>query len=150
MYFASDYFYQMYDLAIQLIKNNKAFVCDQTPTEIRDDRGKLTEKGKKTRLEIVASAKTMVFQRMKSGEFKNGEKTLRAKIDMAHANLNMRDPVIYRILHASHHRTGDKWCIYPMYDWAHGIEDSIEKITHSFVHLNLKIIALYIIGILNS
>ena len=139
MYFASDYFDQMYDLATQLIKNNKAFVCDQTLTEIRDNRGTLTEKGKESPFRNRSISENInLFQRMKSGEFKNGEKTLRAKIDMAHTNLNMRDPVIYRILHSSHHRTGDKWCIYPMYDWAHGIEDSIEKITHSICTLEFE------------
>lgn len=139
MYFASDYFEQMYSHAITLIKSGKAYVCDQTSQEIRECRGTLTNPGIESPFRGRSIEENLdLFGRMKMGEFVDGAKTLRAKIDMSHPNLNMRDPVIYRILHASHHRTKDKWCIYPMYDWAHGLEDSIEKITHSICTLEFE------------
>ena len=151
LYFASDYFEQMYSYAIALIKNGKAYVCDQTSQEIRECRGTLTNPGTESPFRGRSIEENLdLFGKMKMGEFGDGAKTLRAKIDMSHPNLNMRDPVIYRILHASHHRTKDKWCIYPMYDWAHGLEDSIERITHLSAHLNLKITDLYMIGISNT
>ncbi|MEC8915807.1 MAG: glutamine--tRNA ligase/YqeY domain fusion protein, partial [Candidatus Neomarinimicrobiota bacterium] len=139
LYYASDYFNQMYVYAIQLIGDGKAFVCDQTADEIKDCRGTLTKPGQESPYRSRSVDENLdLFQRMKDGEFDNGVKTLRAKIDMSHSNLNMRDPVIYRILHASHHRTGDTWCVYPMYDWAHGLEDSIEMITHSICTLEFE------------
>ena len=139
LYFASDYFEQMYSHAITLIKNGKAYVCDQTSQEIRECRGTLTNPGIESPFRGRSIEENLdLFGRMKMGEFGDGAKTLRAKIDMSHPNLNMRDPVIYRILHASHHRTKDKWCIYPMYDWAHGLEDSIERITHSICTLEFE------------
>ncbi len=139
LYFASDYFQQMYDYAVELIKKGKAYVCDQTADEVREYRGTLTEPGKDSPYRDRSIEENLdLFTRMKNGEFPDGSRTLRAKIDMLHPNLNMRDPVMYRILHASHHRTGDKWCIYPMYDWAHGLEDSIEKITHSICTLEFE------------
>ncbi len=139
LYFASDYFQQMYDYAIDLIKKGKAYVCDLTGDEIRDYRGTLTEPGKDSPHRGRSVEENLnLFERMKKGEFPDGSRTLRAKIDMAHPNLNMRDPVMYRILHASHHRTGDDWCIYPMYDWAHGLEDSVEGITHSICTLEFE------------
>ena len=139
LYFASDYFEQMYSHAITLIKNGKAYVCDQTSQEIRECRGTLTNPGTESPFRGRSIEENLdLFGRMKIGEFEDGAKTLRAKIDMSHSNLNMRDPVIYRILHASHHRTRDKWCIYPMYDWAHGLEDSIERITHSICTLEFE------------
>ena len=139
LYFASDYFEQMYSHAITLIKNGKAYVCDQTSQEIRECRGTLTNPGIESPFRGRSIEENLdLFGRMKMGEFGDGAKTLRAKIDMSHPNLNMRDPVIYRILHASHHRTKDRWCIYPMYDWAHGLEDSIERITHSICTLEFE------------
>ena len=139
LYFASDYFEQMYSYAITLIKNGKAYVCDQTSQEIRECRGTLTNPGSESPFRGRSIEENLnLFGQMKMGEFGDGAKTLRAKIDMSHPNLNMRDPVIYRILHASHHRTKDKWCIYPMYDWAHGLEDSIERITHSICTLEFE------------
>jgi len=139
MYFASDYFDQMYDHALQLIKLGCAYVCDQTGDEIRKNRGTLKDPGIESPYRSRDIEENLeLFKRMRDGEFGDGSKTLRAKIDMSHPNLNMRDPVIYRILHSSHHRTGDKWCIYPMYDWAHGLEDSIEKITHSICTLEFE------------
>ena len=139
VYFASDYFQQMYEYALQLIKNNNAYVCELSPQEIKDTRGTLQKPGTQSPYRDRARDENLdLFNRMKSGEFENGSKTLRAKIDMSHPNMNMRDPVIYRILHANHHRTGDKWCIYPMYDWAHGLEDSIEGITHSLCSLEFE------------
>ena len=139
LYFASDYFEQMYSHAITLIKNGKAYVCDQTSQEIRECRGTLTNPGIESPFRGRSIEENLdLFGRMKMGEFGDGAKTLRAKIDMSDPNLNMRDPVIYRILHASHHRTKDKWCIYPMYDWAHGLEDSIERITHSICTLEFE------------
>ena len=139
LFYASDYFDQMYEFSVQLIQDGKAYVCDLSGDEIRNTRGNLTEPGKESpHINRSIEENLDLFVRMKNGEFANGEKVLRAKIDMSHPNLNMRDPVIYRILHASHHRTGDKWCIYPMYDWAHGLEDSIEKITHSICTLEFE------------
>ena len=139
LYFASDYFDQMYEHALTLINNGKAYVCDQTGEEIKNSRGTLTEKGTESPFRDRNIEENLdLFKRMKSGEFDDGSKTLRARIDMSHPNLNMRDPVIYRILHSTHHRTGDQWCIYPMYDWAHGLEDSIEKITHSICTLEFE------------
>jgi len=122
LYFASDYFQQMYDWAVELIKKGKAYVCDLSAEETRQYRGTLTEPGKNSPYRDRSVEENLdLFERMKNGEFPDGSRTLKAKIDMAHPNLNMRDPVMYRILHATHHRTGDKWCIYPMYDWAHGL-----------------------------
>jgi glutaminyl-tRNA synthetase len=139
LFFGSDYFQQMYDYAVDLIKKGKAYVCDLTADQIRDFRGTLTQPGKDSPYRNRSVEENLGrFERMKNGEYSDGSRTLRAKIDMAHANLNMRDPVMYRIVHASHHRTGDKWCIYPMYDWAHGIEDSVEKITHSICTLEFE------------
>jgi glutaminyl-tRNA synthetase len=139
LYFASDYFQQMYDYAVQIIKKGKAYVCDLSADEVRDYRGTLTEPGRESPYRNRSIQENLdLFERMRKGEFPDGSRTLRAKIDMAHPNLNMRDPVMYRILHASHHRTGDKWCIYPMYDWAHGLEDSIEQITHSICTLEFE------------
>jgi len=139
LYYASDYFEQMYEYAIQLIKAGKAYVCDLNAEEIREYRGTLTMPGKNSPYRNRSVEENLnLFEQMRAGEFPDGSRTLRAKIDMAHPNLNMRDPVMYRILHATHHRTGDKWCIYPTYDWAHGLEDSIEKITHSICTLEFE------------
>ena len=132
LYFASDYFDQLYDYAVELIQQGKAYVCDLSPQEIRDYRGTVTEPGKNSPYrDRTVSENLDLFARMKNGEFPDGACTLRAKADMASPNMNMRDPVMYRIKHTSHHRTGDKWCIYPMYDWAHGQSDAIEQVTHS-------------------
>ena len=137
--YASDYFDQMFELANQLIQKNKAYVDDQSGKQIQETRGTLNEPGTESPFRNRSIEENLdLFNKMKTGEFGNGEKVLRAKIEMSHPNLNMRDPVIYRILHASHHRTGDKWCIYPMYDWAHGLEDSIEGITHSICTLEFE------------
>jgi glutaminyl-tRNA synthetase len=137
--FASDYFDQMYEYAIQLIKKGKAFVDDLSAEEISSYRGTLTNPGLDSPYRNRSIEENLdLFVKMKNGDFKDGEKVLRAKIDMSHPNLNMRDPIMYRILHASHHRTEDKWCIYPMYDWAHGLEDSIEGITHSICTLEFE------------
>ena len=139
LYFASDYFQQMYDWAVELIKKGKAYVCDLSAEETRGYRGSLTEAGKNSPFRERGVEENLdLFEKMKNGEFADGSRTLKAKIDMASANLNMRDPVMYRILHATHHRTGDDWCIYPMYDWAHGLEDSIEGITHSICTLEFE------------
>ncbi len=139
LFFASSYFDKMYEYAVQLIKMGKAYVCDLTAEEIREYRGTLKEPGKDSPYRNRSIEENLtLFEKMKNGEFPDGSKTLRAKIDMSHPNLNMRDPVMYRILHATHHRTGDKWCIYPMYDWAHGLEDSIERITHSICTLEFE------------
>ena len=139
LFFASDYFDQMYEYAVQLVKHGKAYVDDLNAKEINAYRGTLTKPGRNSPYRDRSVEENLDFlERMKAGEFADGEKVLRAKIDMAHPNLNMRDPVIYRTLHASHHRTGDKWCIYPMYDWAHGLEDSIEDITHSICTLEFE------------
>ena len=132
LYFASDYFDQLYDYAVELIMQGKAYVCDLSPQEIRDYRGTVTQPGKNSPYRNrTASENLDLFARMKNGDFPDGACTLRAKADMASPNMNMRDPVMYRIKHTSHHRTGDKWCIYPMYDWAHGQSDAIEQVTHS-------------------
>ena len=139
LYYASDYFDQLYEWAIQLIKAGKAYVDSMSAEQIREFRGTLTEPGKDSPYRGRTLEENMdLFQRMRNGEFEDGAHVLRAKIDMASPNLNMRDPVMYRILHASHHRTGDKWCIYPMYDWAHGQSDSIEGITHSICTLEFE------------
>jgi len=139
LYYASDYFGQLYEWAVQLIKDGKAFVCDLSAEEIRRYRGTLTEPGKESPYRNRSVAENLdLFARMKAGDFRDGARTLRAKIDMASPNLNMRDPVMYRILHATHHRTGDDWCIYPMYDYAHGQSDSIEKVTHSMCTLEFE------------
>jgi glutaminyl-tRNA synthetase len=136
LYYASDYFEQLYEYAVQLIKNGKAYVCDLTADQIREYRGTLTAPGTESPFRDRSVEENLdLFARMRKGEFPDGSRTLRAKIDMASPNLNMRDPVMYRILHAPHHRTGDAWCIYPMYDWAHGQCDSIERITHSICTL---------------
>jgi len=138
-YYASDYFERLYQFAIQLIKGGKAYVCDLSADEMRDYRGTLTEPGKNSPYrERPIEENLNLLQRMKVGEFPDGARTLRAKIDMASPNLNMRDPVMYRILHATHHRTGDKWCVYPTYDFAHGQSDSIEGITHSICTLEFE------------
>ncbi len=138
-YYASDYFEQLYQYALQLIKGGKAYVCDLSAAEIRKYRGTLTEPGKDSTYRNRSVEENLdLFQRMRAGEFPDGSRTLRAKIDMASPNLNMRDPVMYRILHASHHRTGDKWRIYPTYDFAHGQSDSIEGITHSICTLEFE------------
>ncbi|NQT80537.1 MAG: glutamine--tRNA ligase/YqeY domain fusion protein [Candidatus Aminicenantes bacterium] len=138
-YYASDYFEQLYQYAIQLIKGGKAYVCSLSADEIRDYRGTLTEPGKDSPYRERSIEENLdMFENMRKGEFPDGSHVLRAKIDMASPNLNMRDPVIYRIMKASHHRTGDKWCIYPMYDFAHGLSDSIEGITHSICTLEFE------------
>ncbi len=132
IYYASDYFEQLYEWAIQLIKDGKAYVCDLSPDEIRQYRGTLTEPGKESPYRNRSVEENLdLLERMKNGEFAEGSRVLRAKIDMSSGNINMRDPVMYRIRNEAHQRTGDKWCIYPMYDWAHGLSDSIEGITHS-------------------
>lgn len=139
IFFASDYFEQMYQWAVMLINKGVAYVCDLSGDEIRQTRGTLTEPGKESPYRDRSIAENIdLFERMKNGEFPNGSKTLRAKIDMASPNFNLRDPVMYRIVHAEHHRTGNKWCIYPTYDWAHGNEDSIEEITHSICTLEFE------------
>jgi glutaminyl-tRNA synthetase len=139
LFFGSDYFQQMYDYAIQLIKQGVAYVDDSTPDVISKYRGTLTTPGKNSPYRDRTIEENLeLFEKMKAGEFADGERVLRAKIDMKHPNLNMRDPIMYRVLHASHHNTGDTWCIYPMYDWAHGLEDSIENITHSICTLEFE------------
>jgi len=139
LFYASDYFEQLYEYAVQLIKKGKAYVCDLSADEIREYRGTLTEPGKDSPYRTRSVKENLdLFQRMRAGEFEDGSRVLRAKIDMASGNMNMRDPVMYRILRATHHRTGDKWCIYPMYDWAHGQSDSIEGITHSMCSLEFE------------
>jgi glutaminyl-tRNA synthetase len=138
-FYASDYFEQLYEWAVQLIKAGQAYVCDLTADQIREYRGTLTTPGKDSPYRNRSVEENLdLFRRMRDGEFPDGSRTLRAKIDMASPNLNMRDPVMYRILHAEHHRTGNKWCIYAMYDWAHGQSDSIEKITHSICTLEFE------------
>jgi len=138
-YFASDYFDQLYEFAVKLIKKGKAYVDSLNADQIREYRGTPTEPGKESPFRNRSVEENLeLFTKMKNGEFKEGEYVLRAKIDMSSSNLNMRDPVMYRILHKSHHRTGNKWCIYPMYDWAHGQSDSIEKITHSLCTLEFE------------
>lgn len=139
LYFASDYFNEMYERAVLLIKKGKAFVCDLSADEMREMRGTLTEPGKNSPYRDRSIEENLdLFERMKNGEFQNGEKVLRAKIDMASPNINLRDPVIYRIAHATHHNTGDQWCIYPMYAFAHPLEDAIEGITHSICTLEFE------------
>ena len=139
MYYASDYFEKLYEFAVQLIKNGKAYVDDSNAEEIRAMRGTLTEAGKESPYRNRSLEENLaLFEAMKQGEFADGEKVLRAKIDMASPNINMRDPVIYRIAHATHHRTGDAWCIYPMYDFAHPLSDAIEGITHSICTLEFE------------
>lgn len=139
LYFASDYFEPMYEYAVQLIKKGKAYVCDLSSDEIREYRGTLTQPGTESPYRNRSIEENLdLFERMRAGEFPDGSRTLRAKIDMTSPNLNMRDPIMYRILRAAHPRTGDKWCIYPTYDWAHGLEDSIEKITHSICTLEFE------------
>jgi glutaminyl-tRNA synthetase len=139
LFYASDYYEQLYEWAIQLIKDGKAYVDDLSPEEIREYRGTLTEPGKESPYRDRSVEENLdLFQRMRAGEFAEGERVLRAKIDMSSPNINLRDPVMYRILHETHHRTGDEWCIYPTYDWAHGQSDSIERITHSLCTLEFK------------
>ena len=139
LFFASDYFDEMYNRAILLIKKGKAYVCDLSPEEMREYRGTLTEPGKDSPYRNRTIEENLdLFERMKNGEFKDGKKVLRAKIDMSSPNINFRDPIIYRIAHASHHNTGDKWCIYPMYCFAHPLEDAIEGITHSICTLEFE------------
>ena len=139
LFYASDYFQQLYDWAIQLIKSGNAYVCDLNAEQVRQTRGTLTEPGQESPYRNRTVAENLdLFERMRGGEFPDGTRTLRAKIEMASANLNLRDPVMYRILRAEHHRTGNKWCIYPMYDYAHGQSDSIERITHSICTLEFE------------
>jgi glutaminyl-tRNA synthetase len=139
LYYASDYFGQLYDFAVQLIRKGKAFVCDLTPDQVREMRGTLTRPGQESPFRNRSMEENLdLFARMRAGEFENGARTLRAKIDMASPNLNMRDPVLYRILKSPHHRTGDKWRIYPMYDYAHPVSDSLESITHSVCTLEFE------------
>jgi glutaminyl-tRNA synthetase len=139
LYFASDYFEEMYNRALLLIRKGKAYVDDQTAEQIRETRGTLTEPGKESPYRNRSVEENLdLFERMRRGEFKDGERVLRAKIDMASPNINMRDPVLYRISHATHHNTGDKWCIYPMYDFAHPLEDAIEGVTHSICTLEFE------------
>lgn len=138
-YYASDYFDKLYEYAVELIKKGNAYVCDLSPDEIRKYRGTLTEPGKESPYRNRSVEENLdLFERMRKGEFPDGSRTLRAKIDMKSGNINMRDPVMYRILHAEHHRTGNKWCIYPMYDYAHCLSDSIEGITHSICTLEFE------------
>ena len=139
LYFASDYFDQMYECAVKLIKKGKAFVCDLTAEEMRAYRGTLTEPGRESPYRNRSVEENLqLFEEMREGKYADGEKVLRAKIDMASPNINMRDPIIYRVAHMTHHNTGDKWCIYPMYDFAHPIEDAIEAITHSICTLEFE------------
>ena len=139
IFFASDYFPQMYESAVDLIRKGKAFVCDLSADQIRETRGTLTEPGRESPNRNRCIEENLdIFERMKKGEFPDGAKTLRAKIDMASPNINLRDPVMYRIVHEPHHRQGDAWCIYPTYDWAHGLEDSAEGITHSICTLEFE------------
>jgi glutaminyl-tRNA synthetase len=139
LYYASDYFERLYDFAVQLIQAGKAYVCDLTAEEIRLFRGTLTEPGQESPFRNRAVAENLdLFARMRSGEFPDGSRVVRAKIDMASGNMNMRDPVLYRILHAEHHRTGSRWCIYPMYDFTHPISDALEKVTHSLCTLEFE------------
>jgi glutaminyl-tRNA synthetase len=139
LYYASDYFEQLYAFAVTLIKKSKAYVCDLSADQVREYRGTLTEPGRESPFRNRSIEENLeLFARMRAGEFPEGSRTLRAKIDMASGNINLRDPVMYRIIHASHHRTGDTWCIYPMYDFAHGQSDSIEGITHSLCSLEYE------------
>ena len=139
IFYASDYFPQLYEWAVQLIRAGKAYVCDLTPEQVREQRGTLTEPGQESPYRNRSVEENLdLFERMRAGEFPDGRRTLRAKIDMASKNLNLRDPIMYRILHAEHHRTGNTWCIYPMYDFAHGQSDAIERITHSICTLEFE------------
>jgi glutaminyl-tRNA synthetase len=139
LFYASDYFDQMHEYAVQLVRDGKAYVDDLTADEIREHRGTLTRPGMESPYRDRTIEENLdLFERMRAGEFEDGSRVLRARIDMASPNFNMRDPAMYRILHADHHRTGGKWCIYPMYDWAHGLEDSIERITHSICTLEFE------------
>ncbi len=139
LFYASDYFEQMYEYAVQLIKAGKAYVCDLTAEQMREYRGTLTKPGKNSPCRDRSVEDNLnLFEQMRAGDFPDGSRTMRAKVDMSSPNLNMRDPVMYRILRSNHHRTGDKWCIYPTYDWAHGLEDSVEKITHSICTLEFE------------
>lgn len=139
LYYASDYFDKLYEYAVELIKKGRAYVCDLTPEEIKEYRGTLTKPGKESPYRERSTEESLsLFEKMKKGELEDGSHVLRAKIDMKSPNMNMRDPVLYRILHATHHRTGDKWCIYPMYDFAHCLSDSIERITHSICTLEFE------------
>ena len=139
LYYASDYFDQLYDWAVKLIKDGNAYVDDLTADEIRQYRGTLTEPGKDSPYRNRPVAESLdLFERMRKGEFPDGSRVLRARVDMASPNLNFRDPIMYRIVHAEHHRTGDRWCIYPMYDFAHGQSDSIERVTHSMCTLEFE------------
>ena len=139
LFFASSYFEQMYQLAVKLIQKGKAYVCDLTPEEIREYRGTLTEPGKNSPYRDRSVEENLrLFEAMRAGQYADGEKVLRAKIDMASPNINMRDPILYRVAHMTHHNTGDAWCIYPMYDFAHPIEDALEHITHSICTLEFE------------
>ncbi|MBE9478817.1 MAG: glutamine--tRNA ligase, partial [Chloroflexi bacterium] len=139
LFYASDYFERLYEYAVLLIRRGKAYVCDLSADEVREYRGTLTEPGQDSPYRNRSVEENLdLFERMRAGEFPDGARTLRAKIDMASPNMNLRDPVMYRILHAEHHRTGDEWCIYPMYDYAHGQSDSIEGITHSLCSLEYE------------
>jgi len=139
LFYGSDYFGRMYEWAVELIRKGKAYICDLTPDEVREYRGTLTRPGRESPYRNRTVEENLeLFERMRRGEFPDGSRTLRAKIDMAHPNLNMRDPIMYRIVHETHHRQGDRWCIYPMYDWAHGFEDSLEGVTHSICTLEFE------------
>ncbi len=139
LYYASDYFEQLYEFALKLVRKGVAYVCDLTPDEIKDYRGTITEPGRDSPYrERTVEENLDLFERMRAGEFDNGQRTLRARIDMASPNMNLRDPVMYRILHATHHRTGSEWCLYPMYDWTHGQSDSIEGVTHSICSIEFE------------
>src|ERR1700723_1853538 len=139
IFYASDYFEQLYQWAVQLIRSGKAYVCDLSAEQIRQTRGTLTEPGSDSPYRNRSVDENLeLFERMRAGEFPDGSRVLRAKIDMGSPNLNLRDPVMYRILHAEHHRTGNKWCIYPLYDYAHGQSDSIERVTHSLCTLEFE------------
>ena len=140
VFYGSDYFETCYELAVKLIKKGAAYVCDLTKDEMREYRGTLTEPGRNSPYRDRSVAENLdLFERMKNGEFADGSRTLRAKIDMASPNVNLRDPAMYRIIHMAHHHTGDKWCIYPMYDFAHPIQDAIEGVTHSLCSLEYEI-----------
>ncbi|MFH1680666.1 MAG: glutamate--tRNA ligase family protein, partial [Candidatus Eisenbacteria bacterium] len=139
LYYASDYFERLYEWAEDLVRKGKAYVCDLSAEEIREHRGTLTRPGRESPHRGRAAEENLdLLRRMRAGEFPDGSRTLRAKIDMAHGNMNMRDPIMYRILRARHHRTAEAWCIYPTYDWAHGQSDSIEGITHSLCSLEFE------------
>ena len=139
LFFASDYFDQMYECAVELIKKGKAYVSDLSAEQIREYRGTLTEPGREDPYSSRSIEENLkLFEEMREGKYADGEKVLRARIDMSSSNINMRDPVIYRVAHMTHHRTGDKWCIYPMYDFAHPLEDAIEGITHSICTLEFE------------